>query len=154
MKAQWSPIASSDPSIKRYKADHRQSKAWVERHPDGSADSGSKDGFLGLGLHTETFHVSPAPSDEAILAKLDARHNPPRFDGWEKQDKSTPGTTYYQGEADNFFHSTVNASITRVGGAADVNAQVGWLLGDKIEAHFFAPAPSDAEILARLSQRH
>lgn len=36
---------------------------------------------------------------------------------------------------------------------AELNAQVGWLLGDRIQAHFFAPAPSNAEIRARISQR-
>jgi hypothetical protein len=152
MTTQWNPIASKDPTIARYKATNRRAEAWIERNPDGSAEYGAKNGLFGLGLHSQGTHFAPAPSDQVILQKLDESANPPRFDSWKQKDKVSPGTTYYQGEADNLLNSKVEASITRVGDEAGVKAKVG-LFGTEIEGHFFAPAPSDAEILRRISQR-
>lgn len=152
MTTQWSKVNSNEAGVARYKATNRKAQAWIERNPDGSAEYGAKNGLFGLGLHSEGYHVAPAPSDEVLLGKLDHSANPPRFDNWSKQDEKTPGTNYYEGQADNFFNSTVKASITRVGDEADVKAKVG-LFGTQIEGHYFAPAPSDADILKRISQR-
>ena len=151
MKTQWTQLPGQD-GIQRYKANRGNTQAWVKRNEDGSAESGSKSGPFGLGLQTESFHFSPAPSDAELLGRIDRSVNPPRYDNWEAQEKSSPNTNYYQGEADNFFNSTVKASITRVGDEASVKAKVG-LFGTEIEGHFFAPAPSDAEILRRISER-
>ena len=151
MRTQWKQLPSQD-GISRYKATNRHASAWVKRNEDGSAESGAKNGLFGLGLHSESFHISPAPSDDELLKRLDRAANPPRFDNWTSVEKDSPNTNFYQGEADNFFNSTVKASITRVGDEASVSAKVG-LFGTEIEGHFFAPAPSDAEILRRISER-
>lgn len=152
MITQWK-ATSTDGGVQHYKATNRHAKAWIERNEDGSAEYGAKNGLLGLGLHTEGHHVAPAPSDEVLLDRLDQSANPPRFDNWVQQKETTPGTTYYKGEADNLLHSKVNAAITRVGDEATVQAKVGWLFGDEIQAHYFAPAPSDLEILRSISQK-
>ena len=151
MKTQWTQLPGQD-GIQRYKASRGNTQAWVKRNEDGSAESGAKNGLFGLGLHSESFHISPAPSDDELLKRLDRAANPPRFDNWTSVEKDSPNTNFYQGEADNFFNSTVKASITRVGDEASVSAKVG-LFGTEIEGHFFAPAPSDAEILRRISER-
>ena len=151
MKTQWKQLSTQD-GVQRYKAMNRSAQAWIKRNEDGSAESGSKNGLFGLGLHTESFHVSPAPSDDELLRRLDRAANPPRFDNWREVDKDAPNTNFYKGEADNLFNSTVKASITRVGDEASVHAKVG-LFGTEIEGHYFAPAPSDAEILRRISER-
>jgi hypothetical protein len=113
MTTQWSKVNSNEAGVARYKATNRKAQAWIERNPDGSAEYGAKNGLFGLGLHSEGYHVAPAPSDEVLLGKLDHSANPPRFDNWSKQDEKTPGTNNYEGQADNFFNSTVKASITR-----------------------------------------
>jgi hypothetical protein len=152
MTNQWSKINSTDSSISRYKATNRRSEATIARNPDGSADYSSKSGLLGLGLRVEGHHFAPAPDDEVLLDKLDQAINPPRFHDWKQKESDLPGTTLYQGEADSFLSSKVKASITRVGDEADVKAS-GGLFGLHVEGHFFAPAPSDTEILKRISQR-
>ncbi len=152
MNTNWNPVKSNQPGIERFKATNRRSEAWIQRNEDNSAKAGSKSGLFGLGTHVESFFVSPAPTNEEILHKLGNVANPPKYDNWQALDKETPGTKYYQGEADNFFDSKVNASITRVGDEADVKAKVGHF-GTEIDGHFFAPAPSDREILSRISQR-
>lgn len=148
MNTQWTPVKSRDVGVDHYR--NGKAKAWIQHNADGSVDSGGQKGFFGM--RTESHHFAPAPEDQVLLDRIDRSLNPPRFDGWEQKDKATPGTTYYQGEADNFLGSTVNATITRAGGAADVSAQVGWF-GTHIDGHFFAPAPSDAEILKSISRR-
>jgi hypothetical protein len=152
MNTQWSKVNSHDSSISRYKATNRRSQATIERNPDGSADYSCKNGLLGLGTRVEGHHFAPAPSDDVILQKIDDIANPPRFDGWKQKECDIPGTTRYQGEADSFLSSKVNATITRVGDEADVKATAG-LFGVHVEGHFFAPAPSDTEILRRISQK-
>lgn len=152
MTTQWSQVKSKDAGVTRYQASNRRAEAWIQRNADGSAEYGAKNGLFGLGLHSEGYHVAPAPSDEVLLARLDRGANPPRFDNWEKTDQTSPATNYYEGTADNLFNSTVKASITRVGDEAEVKAKVG-LFGLQIEGHYFAPAPSDAEILRSISER-
>jgi hypothetical protein len=152
MTTQWRQVDSRDAGVNRYQAENRRAQAWVKRNADGSAEYGAKNGLFGLGLHSEGYHVAPAPGDEVLLEKLDESANPPRFTGWVKEDRTSPGTTYYQGQADNLLSSKVKASITRVGDEASVQAKVG-LFGTEIEGHYFAPAPSDAQILKSISRR-
>lgn len=123
MTTQWASVKSKDSSIERFTATNRRAEAWIKRNPDDSVDAGAKNGLFGLGLRTESHFFAPAPSDEVILDRLDSSANPPRFDNWEKSDKTTPGTNYYEGEADNLSNSTVKVAITRVGDEADVKAK-------------------------------
>lgn len=152
MITQWKQVQNQD-GCSRYKATNRRADAWIQRHSDGSADYGAKNGFLGLGLHTQGTHVAPAPSDQVLLSKLDESANPPRFSQWSKLDKTTPGTTYYQGESNDYFHSDVNVSITRAGDVAEVKGKTGVFGLTHFEGTYFAPAPSDAEILKSISRK-
>ena len=105
---------------------------------------------MGLGTHVSSFHKSPAPDDQAILGRLEDTAHPPRFSNWrEAEGASHDNTTSFVGEKAN--GGKVKAEITRNGDEADVKAQAGFF-GVHIEGHFFAPAPSDQEILRRISK--
>lgn len=153
MNTNWIQVKNENGRT-RYHATNRRAEAWIERHGDGSVDYGAKNGLFGLGLHSQGTHFAPAPSDQVILSKLDEAANPPRFEQWSKLDKTTPGTTYYQGQSNDLFHSDVKLSITRSGDAADVKGSTGVFGLTHFESHFFAPAPTDAEILKSLSRSH
>jgi len=152
MITNWNRVSSNQQGVERFRATNRRSGAWIKRNPDQSAEAGSKSGLFGLGTHTESYFVAPAPSDDVILSRLELSANPPKFEDWKQTDKKTPGTNYYQGRANNLFDSKVSAAITRVGDEAEVKAKVGFF-GTEIGGHYFDPAPSDAQILRKISQR-
>ncbi|MFA5507217.1 MAG: hypothetical protein WC314_16575 [Vulcanimicrobiota bacterium] len=151
MRTQWTPVKTDTQGINRYRGTNQKAEAWIQRNPDGSAVAKEETGFFGT--HVTSYMVAPAPSDEVILDKLDRSAYPPRFDDW-KQSGQNPetNTTEYKGTANNFLNSPVKAQITRVGDSAKVSAKVGHFgLGTHIDGVFFAPAPSDMEILRRIS---
>ena len=152
MRTQWTPVQSKTPGLTRYKGTNQTAAAWIQRNPDGSAVAKEETGFFGT--HVTSYTTSPAPSDDVILGKLDRSAYPPRFDSWkENEKKSDETTTHYQGKANNIFNSPVKAEITRVGNSAKVSAKVGRFgLRTHVEGVYFAPAPSDQEILGRISE--
>lgn len=152
MLIQWKQLSTQN-GIQRYQAANSRATAWIKHNENGSAESGSKHGLFGLGLHTDSFYSSPAPSDSKMLQDIDDLANPPRFKDWTPAKQKCSHTTEYKGKADNIFNSTVKASITRIGDEAHVHAKVG-LFGTEIDGHFFAPAPSDTEIISRISKRY
>lgn len=148
MQANWKPINVDQPGVTAYKKGW--SKAEIHREEDGAARATLKEGFLGLGTHVTSFIKSPAPDDQAILGKLEDTAHPPRFSNWKavEPDQEHPSATRYEGETAK--GKKVKAEITRVGDEADVKAKAGFF-GLHVEGHYFAPAPSDQEILQRIS---
>jgi hypothetical protein len=151
MRTQWTPVKSNNQGLTRYKGTNQTANAWIQRNPDGSAVAKEEAGFFGT--HVTSHMAAPAPSDAVILSKLDQSAYPPKFEDWKETGKeSDTNTTQYRGKANNFFSSPVEAQITRVGDSAKVSAKVGRFgLGTHVEGVFFAPAPSDQEILRRIS---
>jgi len=153
MKTQWSKIAQDPSGDIRYKRNHPKASATIHRQPD-SLSAEMKTGLFGLGSHVGVCFMDTQLSDEVVLSRLDEVANPPRFEDWkEVKGKSTEtNETHYQGrESGGLIRSKVKASIRRQGEQAEVSAQVG-LFGTQIEGIYFAPAPSDQEILRRISQ--
>lgn len=147
MQTNWQPVHVDQPGVTRYKLG--SSRAEIHREADGSAQATLKEGFLGLGTHVTSYMKSPAPNDQAILGKLEDTAHPPRFRNWREVEGGDHNTRCYQGEKEN--GGKVTAEITRMGGEADVKAQAGFF-GVHIEGHYFAPAPSDREILSKISR--
>ena len=141
MKTNWQPLSTEQPGVSRYKSGF--SRAEIHRQEDGSAEATLKEGFLGLGTHVSSFHKSPAPDDQAILTRLTDTAHPPRFGNWQE-------TKDGKWEGEKAGGGKVKAEITRTGDEADVKASTGFF-GTQIEGHFFAPAPTDREILRRIS---
>ena len=144
MKADWKPVSNDPSGITRYKRSSPRAQVEINRQ-DNSLSAEMKTGLFGLGTHVGTCFMDTSLSDEVVLSKLDAVANPPRFQDW-KPVQGEDG--HYQGKANR---SKVDAVITRNGDEATVEAQVGHF-GMHIEGVYFAPAPSDQEILRRLSQ--
>ncbi len=152
MTSNWTATNSKNANQARYRSTQKRAQASIERRPDGSAITKVKSGLFGLGTHLTSHHVAPAPNDEAILGRLDHLVHPPRIDGWKQvDDQATSTVNHYQGRADNLLNSKVDAYITRVGDEATVEGKVG-RFGTEFQGHYFAPAPSDQEILQRLSR--
>jgi len=149
MITKWTAAPSKQPGSERFKATNRRAEATIERKPDGSAEATCENGLFGLGTHSGATFFAPAPSNQEILERFGDK---PRFSGWQQSEEKTPGTNYFEAKADSYFHSDVQAAITRVGDEADIKVKVGHF-GTEIEGHYFAPAPSDKEILKRISQR-
>ena len=153
MNTQWKQVSANSQGLTRYKGVNQRASAWIQRSDDGSAVAKKESGLFGLGTHV-TSHMVTAPADEVILEKLDRSSNPPRFDQWKKSGTdSDTNTTEYKGKTDSFLNSPVTAKITRLDDQAKVSAKVGRFgLGTHVDGVFFAPAPSDQEILRRISQ--
>lgn len=151
MRTQWKPVKSNTQGLTRYKGTNQKAEAWIQRNADGSAVAKEETGFFGT--RVTSYSVSPAPADNVILDRMDRSAYPPRFDGWKESGKdSETNTTEYKGKANNFLKSPVKAKITRVGDTAKVSAKVGHFgLGAHVEGVYFAPAPSDQEILRKIS---
>lgn len=143
----WKPVGSDVPGTTRYKSSSPKAEASIHRQ-NGRLEAEASHGFLQLdqvGLSC----MDKSLSDQAVLAKLEDSINPPRFKNWkEVDDQEANGVTHYRGEAGG---SKVDAYITRVGDEAEVSAKAGWF-GVQVEGSFFAPAPSDQEILRRISR--
>lgn len=145
----WKPVGSDVPGTTHYKRSSPKAEAWIHRQ-DGKLEAEARHGFLQLdrvGLSC----MDKSLSDQVVLAKLEDSINPPRFQNWKAvDDQEASGVTHYKGEAGS---RKVEAFITRVGDEAEVKAKVGWF-GVQVEGNFFAPAPSDQEILRRISRDH
>jgi hypothetical protein len=146
----WKPVGSDVPGTSHYKRSSPKAEAWVHRQ-DGRLEAEAKSGLFNLGRQVEASFMDTSLSDEVVLSKLDDTLNPPRFQNWKPvDDQEAKGVTHYRGEAG---HKKVDAFITRVGDQAEVKADSGFF-GVQIEGNFFAPAPSDQEILKRISRRY
>jgi len=143
----WKPVGSDVPGTTHYKSSKPKAEAWIHRQ-DGKLEAEAHHGFLqldrvGLSCGDKT------ESDAVVLSKLEDSISPPRFKNWkEVDDQEARGVTHYRGEAGN---SKVEAFITRVGDGAEYKAKVGHF-GLQIEGGYIGPAPSDQEILKRLSR--
>jgi len=154
MKAQWNPVPSDRPGVSHYHRQDPKGEAWIERKENGSAEASQKNGFFGPSV--ESWHAAPAPTDSVILQKMDEVAHPPRFDDWKevKHSPELPSVKHYEGrETGGMIRSKVEVFIDRDGDQADYTAKVG-RFGEEVEGHLFAPAPSDQEILHRLSESH
>lgn len=146
----WKPVGSDVPGTSHYKRSTPKAEAWVHRQ-DGRLEAEVKTGPFNLGRQVGASFMDTSLSDEVVLGKLDDTLNPPRFQNWKPvDDQEANGVTHYRGEAG---HKKVDAFITRVGDEAEVKADSGFF-GVQIEGNFFAPAPSDQEILKRISRQH
>lgn len=146
----WKPVGSDVPGTSHYKRSSPKAEAWVHRQ-DGRLEAEAKSGPFNLGRQVGASFMDTSLSDEVVLSKLDDTLNPPRFQNWKPvDDQEAKGVTHYRGEAG---HKKVDAFITRVGDQAEVKAKAGFF-GVQIEGNFFAPAPSDQEILKRISRQH
>jgi hypothetical protein len=142
MKANWKPVSHEPSGVTRYKRSSPRAQAEIHRQ-ENSLSAEMKTGLFGLGTHVGACFMDTSLSDEAVLSKLDQVAHPPRFQDWKAQ-----GEGHYQGKAGR---SKVEAQITRSGEEAKVVAHVGHF-GTHVEGVFFAPAPSDQEILRRISR--
>ena len=148
MKANWKPISQDTPGITQYKRSHPRARAEIHRQ-DNKLSAEMKTGPFGLGTHVGACFMDTGLSDEAVLTRLDEVAHPPRFQDWhEVKDQSAAGVTHYQGHEGR---KKVDAYITRSQDEAQVVAQSGHF-GIHIEGTYFAPTPSDREILQRISQ--
>jgi len=146
MQANWKPIKTDQPGVTRYQKG--SSKAEINRTDDGWTEATLKEGFLGLGTHVHGSYRNPSGDDAAILGKLEDTAHPPRFSNW-KPVESDDGVARYEGET--VKGKKVTAEITRdADGDAEVKAKAGFF-GVSVEGSYFAPAPSDREILRRIS---
>jgi len=146
----WKPVGSDVPGTSHYKRSSPKAEAWVHRQ-DGRLEAEAKTGPFHLGRQVGASFMDTSLSDEVVLSKLDDTLNPPRFQNWKPvDDQEANGVTHYRGEAG---HKKVEAFITRVGDEAEVKANAGFF-GVQIEGNYFAPAPSDQEILKRISRQH
>ncbi|MBS2033762.1 hypothetical protein JST97_02190 [bacterium] len=144
----WKSVGSDIPGTTHYKRSHPKAEAWIRRQ-NGHLEGEAKSGPFNLGRSAGVSCMDHTLPDEVVLAKLDDGLNPPRFQNWKTvDDQLAAGVTHYRGQAG---HRKVEAFITRVGEEAEVRAQVGHF-GTQIEGSFFAPAPSDREILQRISR--
>ena len=144
----WKPVGSDVPGTTHYKRNSPKAEAWIHRQ-DGRLEAEAKSGPFNLGRQVDAFFLDTSLSDDVVLGKLNETLTPPRFQNWKPvDDQEAKGVTHYQGEAGS---RRVDAFITRVGDEAEVKAKVGWF-GVQIEGNFFAPAPSDQEILKRISR--
>lgn len=149
----WQPVQSDRPGAVHYQRAEPKGDAYIQRNEDGSAEAESKNGLFGLGTEVESFHCSPAPDDATILGQLDRSAYPDQYDGWKevKKGPQLPTVKTYEGHKTTGLHSKVRVTIDRDGDRADFIGKVGHF-GTEMEGSFFAPAPSDAEILSRLSR--
>jgi hypothetical protein len=146
----WKSVGSDLAGTTHYKRSNPKAEAWIHRQ-DGRLEGEVKSGPFNLGPSAGISCMDKTLSDEVVLAKLDDSLNPPRFQKWKTvDDQEAPGVTHYRGQAGR---RKVDALITRVGDEAEVKARVGHF-GVQIEGNFFAPAPSDQEILERISRSH
>ncbi|MCA9792711.1 MAG: hypothetical protein KC910_12980 [Candidatus Eremiobacteraeota bacterium] len=149
MNAQWKPIAGkTEPGITRYQAG--RAKATIHRE-ENHLCAEATDGWLGLGKKVGISFRDDSLSDEVVLGRVDEMLHPPRFGGWQPvDDQKALGVTHYRGrENEGLIRSKVDAYITRAGDQAQVIAHVGHL-GEEIQGSYFAPVPSDQEILKNL----
>ena len=143
----WKPVGSDVPGTTRYKSSSPKAEAAIHRQ-NGRLEGEAHHGFLGLD-QVGISCMDKSLSDEAVLAKMEDSINPPRFKNWKQvDDQEAQGVTHYRGEAGS---RKVDALITRVGDQAEVSAKAGFF-GVQVEGSFFAPAPSDQEILKRISR--
>ncbi|MFN8612820.1 MAG: hypothetical protein U0931_35105 [Vulcanimicrobiota bacterium] len=144
----WKSVGSDVPGTTHYKRSNPKAEAWIHRQ-EGRLEGEAKSGPFNLGPSAGVSCLDTTLSDQVVLGKLDETLNPPRFQNWKQvDDQQAPGVTHYQGRAG---HSKVEAFITRLGDEAEVKAKVGHF-GLEVEGNFFAPAPSDQEILRRISR--
>lgn len=144
----WKPLKTDQPGVTRYQKGH--SKAEINRQEDGFTQATLKEGFLGLGTHVHGTYRNPSGDDAAVLEKLLDTAHPPRFSNWEKVDGGDGNATKYEGETAN--GKKVTATITRdADGDAECKAQAGFF-GVSVDGLYLAPAPSDQEILRRISR--
>lgn len=150
MKTSWQPVPSDRPGVSQFRKSGEKCEAWIERRADGSAVAGETNGFFGP--RVEGWFRDPAPADEVILQRLEDTAHPPRFGNWKEVPEDAPSVKHFEGrETGGLIRSKVDVFVTRVGDEVDYTAQVGHF-GTHIEGHYFAPAPSDQEILRRLSR--
>jgi len=152
MKAQWQPVQSDRPGVAQYQRQGAKGQAQIERKENGAAEASEKNGFFGPSV--DAYFVAPAPDDATILQRMDEVAYPPRFGDFKevKHSPELPTVKHYQGrETGGLVRSKVDVLIDRDGDQADYTAKVGHF-GEEIEGHFFAPTPSDQEILRRLSE--
>lgn len=151
----WQPIPCDRPNVSAYQRTSPRGEATIERCPDGSAKAESKNGLLGLGTEVESYICSPAPSDDVILDNLDQSAYPPQYGDWKevkKKGPQLPSVKTYEGrETHGLVKSKVTVTIDRDGDKADFIGKVGHF-GTEMEGSFFAPAPSDQEILQKISR--
>ncbi len=145
MQANWKPIKTDTPGVTRYQKGH--SKAEITRQENGWTEATLKEGFLGLGTHVHA-SMRDAGDDKAVLSSLEETAHPPRFSNWKEVKSDDKDVARYEGET--VKGGKVKAEITRNGDEADVVAKAGFF-GVQCEGHYFAPAPSDREILKRIS---
>ena len=151
----WQPVACDRPNITLYERQSPRGQAEIERHEDGSASASSKHGPLGLGMSIEADYFSPAPSDEQILDRMDQSAYPPIYGEWkevEPKGPKLPSVKTYEGrETGGLIKSKVTVTIDRDKDRVDFVGKVGHF-GMEMEGTFFAPTPTDQEILTRLSR--
>lgn len=144
MQAKWQPIPTNTRGLTRFKDQNSGARAYIQRNPDGTALAECRTGFMGLGRSTTIDELKNAPSDDVILGKFEDTVNPPTFSDF----KPTRKKGVYKGKTGD---ATARAEIKRDRGEATVKITSGFF-GPSSEGHYFAPAPSDAEILERHSR--
>lgn len=154
MKSEWKPIPTDQPGTTRYKKTAERAEVTIQRDEGEPVTASLRSGLFGLGTSIEGTYYQEGITDEVVLEKLDDTLHPPRYTDWEKvDDQEAPGVTHYQGRRANSVFAKVDAYITRSGDEAQVVAQAGpFNLGMHHEGVYFAPAPSDQEILRNLAR--
>lgn len=144
----WKSVTSNTPGTTAYQCRKPKAQAWIS-HKNGHIEAEAKSGWFNLGHSAAISSRDTTLSDQAVLGKLEDLINPPRFQNWQSvADQQAPGVTHYKGQT---RHGKVDAYITRLNDEAHVTAHAGHF-GVQIEGSFFAPAPSDQEILKRISR--
>ncbi len=138
-KTSWKAIPTNTQGLTRFKDKNSGASAYIQRNSDGTVLAQCKTGFMGR--MTTLDELQGNPSDDVILSKFEDTVNPPTYSDWEATKK--PGV--YEGKAGDW---SAKAVIERDGGQATVKISSGpFGIGPSSETFYFAPAPSDAQIL-------